>query len=270
MADAQGRAAGPVPQVDIRMRPGGRQRVRADARRRPPRAATTLVTGTKVGEVYRDRRLRRRRLGRRRRSATTSRSIREPADRDARRRTQVRLGDVAEIAVCQPPTRSSAKGPRGGSTSTATSRNATSAPSPAKSSRSRGLSSSPPSTTPSSWRVRRAPGSRRRYRLLALSLIGVAPDLPLRLQAAFRSWRLAIVALLTLPFALIGGVFAALHRAAACCRSGRWSASSPCWASPPATASCWSATTASGAGRGRCRSARTWCSAAPRSGCHRS
>ena len=48
----------------------------------------------------------------------------------------------------------------------------------------------------------------------------------------------------TIPFALIGGVVGGAADRRRRCRSARWSASSPCSASPPATASCWSATSA--------------------------
>ena len=48
---------------------------------------------------------------------------------------------------------------------------------------------------------------------------------------------------LTLPFALVGAIVAAFLTGGVL-SLGRWSASSPCSASRPATASCWSATTA--------------------------
>ena len=57
------------------------------------------------------------------------------------------------------------------------------------------------------------------------------------LYVEFKSVRLMLLIAASLPFALVGGV-AAASPAAARCRSARSSASSRCWASPRATASC--------------------------------
>ena len=71
-------------------------------------------------------------------------------------------------------------------------------------------------------------GLRHRRRRSAIFLL---------LQASFGSWRLATLVFLTLPMALVGGVLAASSPAASS-RSARSSASSRCWGSPRATASC--------------------------------
>ena len=60
----------------------------------------------------------------------------------------------------------------------------------------------------------------------------------LLLQASFRSWRLAVLAFLTLPMALVGGVLGGLARRRDHLARLAGRASSPCSASPPATGSC--------------------------------
>jgi Cu/Ag efflux pump CusA len=73
------------------------------------------------------------------------------------------------------------------------------------------------------------------HRLLVYAVAALAGIL-LLLQTAFRRWRLAWLAILTLPMALAGGILATAAPAA-WSRSARWSACSRCSGSPPATGS---------------------------------
>ena len=80
----------------------------------------------------------------------------------------------------------------------------------------------------------RQASTRRRYGLGLLALLGIA----LVIYSDFASLRLTLGVAFTLPFALVGG---GVHFTSPeeSCRRSHSSASSRCWASPPATVSCW-------------------------------
>ena len=82
----------------------------------------------------------------------------------------------------------------------------------------------------------RQASTRRLYGLGLLALLGIV----LVIDSDFASLRLTLGVAFTLPFALVGGgVGVHFISPEESCRRGHSSASSRCWASPPATASCW-------------------------------
>ena len=210
VADLQGRAAG---RWCRRSRSASTCRGRAALGLTPGdvrRAATTLVQGDKVGEVYREQQgLRRRRLGhagdaQRRLSSIRDLPIDTPsggagaAGRRGRRRDRADPErDPARGRLAPHRRHVQRQGPRPGRASPATSR-----PRVAE----RRLPAELPPRVPG--RVRRARGSPAAgcWLSAALSLVGIL----LLLHVDFGSWRLAALVVLTLPFALVGGVLAAL------------------------------------------------------------
>ena len=115
-------------------------------------------------------------------------------------------------------------------------RAATSARSSTTSRRGSTTSSSRSTTTPSCSAS--TPSGRRPSSACCSSRSSPRSAIFLLLQASFGSWRLATLAFLTLPVGAGRRRAGGLPAAAASSRSARWSASSRCWASPRATASC--------------------------------
>ena len=260
-----------VPQLDVRLRPEAAARLGltpGDVRR----AATTLVKGTKVGEVYDDQKIfdvvvwgvaegpRRRLAARARCRSRRPLGDARPAGRRGRRRD--RAG----------PQRDQARGGLAADRRDLQRRRAATWARVAREIEDEGARRcrSTASTTPSSS-ASTPPAQESRRRLLRPGGAVAARRSCCCIHADFRSlaadgrW-----SLLTLPVRPDRRRRRRASSAAACCRSARWSGSSPCSASPPATASCWSATTATWRRRRASRSASTWCSAARRSGWRRS
>ena len=121
---------------------------------------------------------------------------------------QVRLGDIADVRIVPSPNRSCGRTRPGASTSWPTWAAAgTWAPSSRTSRTASRRSSSRSGTTPQllGEGAERAAAQRR----LLLAGLAAVVGIFLLLQAAFRSWRLATLAFLALPAALVGGVLAA-------------------------------------------------------------
>ncbi len=233
-----------VPQIEVRLRPDARGALRPDARRRSPRRSRRCCEGRKVGEVYDEQKIfdvvvwgmpaaaratcprcggsRSRRPG-----AGTCRWATSPTCRVVPTPNEItREGASRRIDVT-----CNVRG-RDLGASRATSRRRVAAAAVRR--------RLPPGVP---RRVRRA-RRRRSSRLLALGALSLLghPARAATSTSARRGWPRWSSS--RLPFALIGGVAGGALSAAACSRSARWSASSPCSASRRATASCWSATTA--------------------------
>ena len=104
-----------MPQLEVRLRPEAAARLGltpGDVRR----SATTLVKGTKVGEVYEDQKIFDVVVWGVERVRNDVSQLREPADRDARWARTCRWATWPTSRSCRRPTRSSARAPRGGST----------------------------------------------------------------------------------------------------------------------------------------------------------
>ncbi len=93
-----------MPQLEVRLRPEAAARFGLTAGRRPPRGdhaasrgrrSARSTTGQKIFDVVV--------WGVPSRSATTSRSVRDAADRDARWARRCRSGDVADVAIVPAP-----------------------------------------------------------------------------------------------------------------------------------------------------------------------
>jgi CzcA family heavy metal efflux pump len=195
-----------VPQLDIRLRPEAAARLGltpGDIRR----AATTLVKGTKVGEVYRDQKIFdvfvwgvekvRDDVAK-----LTSLPIETPLG------THVPLGDVAEIELVPAPNEIKREGAsrRIDVTCNVQGRDLGSVAREVEE-KVRALEF-PREYHPEflGEYAARQESQRRLIGLSLLSLIGII----LIIQSDFRTWRLTCLVGLTLPFALIGGVFAAV------------------------------------------------------------
>ncbi len=204
----EGRAADPRAAARRPAPARGRGPARPDPRRRPPRGdhAGQGAEGRRALQGPED--LRRLRLGRRagprRRLAAP-----QPADRDARWAPTSRWATWPTWRSCPPPTRSSARGPRGGSTSTCNvqGRDLGSVAREIEAKVKRALRS-PREYHPEflGEYAAREESRRRLMALAALSLLGVL----LIIHSDFRTVRLTALVFLTLPFALIGGVFGAV------------------------------------------------------------
>ena len=110
-----------VPQLDVRLRPEAAARLgltAGDVRR----AATTLVKGTKVGELYREQKIFDVFVWGTEEVRNDVSKLSTPADRDPAGDARAARRRRPTSRSCRRPTRSSARGPRGGSTSPATSR----------------------------------------------------------------------------------------------------------------------------------------------------
>ena len=243
-----------VPQVEVRLRPEAAERYGLTAGH-VRRAATTLLKGTKVGEVYEEQkkfdvvvwgvptvrtdlaaragicRSTRRRAGRCGSATWPTSRIVPDAERDQAR---------GRLAPARRHLQRRGPRPRRGRPRDRRARCKAAAVRPRVSPR-----------VPR--RIRRPAGidAASSIALAALALVGIV----LLLYVDFQAWRLTLLVAFTIPFALIGGVVGGACSPAASCRSARWSASSRCSASPPATASCWSATTATWKTRKASRSA---------------
>jgi Cu/Ag efflux pump CusA len=195
-----------VPQLDIRIRPEAAARLGltpGDIRR----AATTLVKGTKVGEVYRDQKIFdvfvwgaekvRDDVGQ-----LASLPIETPLG------THIPLGDVAEIALVPAPNEIRREGAsrKIDVTCNVQGRDLGSV-ARAVEEKVRGLEF-PREYHPEflGEYAAREESRQRLIALAALSLIGVL----LIIHSDFRTFRLTVLVALTLPFALIGGVFGAV------------------------------------------------------------
>ena len=262
---SEGRAAGAGAADRGGLRPEAAAALRAAPRRRARAATTPSCKGSKVGEIYRGPEdLRRGRVGRARSSRRDLTHAARAADRHAAPAAHVPLGEVADVRVAPAPNeikRESASR-RIDVTANVRGRDLGSV---AREIEARGAQAGVPARLPSrvAGRIRRA--ARSRTRLLLLGLLALAGHLPDPAARTSDRPRMALLVFATLPFALVGGVVARAADRRRRCRSARWSASSPCSASPRATASCWSATIGTSSARRACPSAASWCCAAPRS-----
>ena len=201
-----------VPQIDVRLTPEcGRAFGLTPGEVR--RAATTLVKGTRSARSTRNRRSTTSSCGACPRCARISTAVRELPDRHAQRRPGAAGRRGRCRRSCRRPTRSTAKTSHGASTSPATSRDATSG-SVARDieQRVRAASTSTAATTPSfSASTRRRLAHRRQMLILGISLVAIV-GIVLLLYSDFHAWRHVGLVMLTLPFALIGGVVGVLAR----------------------------------------------------------
>ncbi len=195
-----------VAQVEVRLRPEAAERYGLTAGH-VRRASTTLLRGTKVGEVYE---------GQKKFDVVVWGSPEVRADLSAVRAlpvdtpsgTQVRLGDVADVAVV--PTPNEIKRENGSRRLDITCNV-----------QGRDLGSVAREIEANVKEVpfdreyhpeflgeyaAREESTRRLYALAALALVGIV----LLLYVDFEAWRPTLIVVLTIPFALIGGVFAVL------------------------------------------------------------
>ena len=170
------------------------------------RAAAGLVAGIEVGDIFRNGKATTSRSGARRRSRAASR-ISSSCRSTCQAAERSRWRSWPTSGWPRRRTASATRGCSAGSTLARTWRGAISAPSSKTSKRRSPRSTSRSSTTRSCSASSRS-GRRPQSRLLLFG-IAAAIGIFLLLQASFGSTRLAILSFLTLPFALVGGVFAA-------------------------------------------------------------
>ena len=224
-----------VPQVQVEVDLAAAQRYGlkpGDVRR----AAATLLAGEEVGDLFRDGKAYDVNVWSTPETRHSLTSIRDLLI-DTPSGGHVRLGDVADVRIAPRSNVINARTPRGALTWAPTCGAAISAPSPRDVEQRLQTVKFPlgyHAEVLGEYAERQAAQSRCSG--LRCRRRGRRSSSCCRLS--FGSWRLATLAFLTLPSALVGGVLAASASAAASSRSARWSASSRSSGSPRATASC--------------------------------